>query len=80
MRSTQHQVAGEVMPWDVLRARLGFENEDVAFWWKHTAPVLGKFMIKSNYTLNQQYTYLSWFHKYIAPSLGPRPEPDKPRM
>jgi DMATS type aromatic prenyltransferase len=66
-------------PWDNLGSVLGFQNEDQKFWWKHTAPVLGKFMAKADYTVSQQYSYLSWFHNFIMPALGPSPAPGKER-
>jgi hypothetical protein len=43
-------------PWDSLGSILGFENEDQEFWWKATAPVLGKFLIKADYDVHQHYT------------------------
>jgi DMATS type aromatic prenyltransferase len=67
------------MPWESLVSVLGFQNEDQKFWWQSLAPVLGKFMSKSQYNIGQQYAYLSWFHNFILPALGPRPEPEKER-
>jgi DMATS type aromatic prenyltransferase len=66
-------------PWEILGSLLGFENEDQKFWWKSTAPVLGKFMVKADYTSAQQFSFLSWFHNFILPSLGPSPAPGKER-
>jgi DMATS type aromatic prenyltransferase len=67
------------VPWESLGGVLGFQNEDHRFWWTHTAPVLGKFLVKAGYNIHQQYSLLSWFHIYILPALGARPEPGKER-
>lgn len=66
-------------PWDSLAAILGFSNDDDAFWWNATAPVLGKFLRKANYPLDQQYGYLSWYHRYVLPAYGPRPQEGRER-
>lgn len=74
-----HAIAPTLKPWETLGSVLGFQNEDQKFWWTHLAPVLGKFMIKAKYDSAQQFAYLSWFHNFILPSLGPRPEAGKER-
>lgn len=74
-----HPVAPCPKPWESLGSVLGFPNEDEEFWWKTTAPVLGKFLIKADYSVEQQFSYLSWYHRYILSSYGPRPEQGKER-
>lgn len=74
-----HAIAPAPMPWHTLGSVLGFQNEDHKFWWTYTAPILGKLMMKANYSTAQQFAYLSWFHNFILPSLGPRPEEGKVR-
>jgi DMATS type aromatic prenyltransferase len=66
-------------PWETLGSVLGFTNEDQKFWWTYTAPVLGKFMAKADYNVAQQYSFLSWFHNFILPALGPSPAEGKER-
>jgi DMATS type aromatic prenyltransferase len=68
------------MPWNALGNVLGFENEDQEFWWTSLAPVLGKFLVKADYEVSQQFAFLSWFHKFIIPAFGPRPEEGKERL
>ena len=74
-----HSAAAAPAPWDSLCDVLGFTDSDQEFWWRSTAPVLGKFLIKANYSVDQQYSYLSWYHRYILPAYGPRPEEGKER-
>ncbi|KAF2673862.1 aromatic prenyltransferase [Microthyrium microscopicum] len=77
--SNGHPIVPVSKPWETLGSILGFNNADEEFWWKCTAPVLGKFLVKAEYTTEQQFTYLSWYHRFILPSLGERPEQGKPR-
>lgn len=48
-------------------------DEDAEFWWKSAGSILEAMMQKANYDINQQRIYLSFFYRYIAPSLGKRP-------
>ena len=66
-------------PWESLGSVLGFPDDDQKFWWKTTAPVLGKLLKKANYTVDQQYFYLSRYHRYILSAYGPCPEEGKER-
>ncbi|RDW59971.1 aromatic prenyltransferase [Coleophoma cylindrospora] len=66
-------------PWDSIGSIVGFGSDDQEFWWKHLAPVLGRFMIKAHYNADQQNFYLRWFHSLILPALGPRPQAGKER-
>src|ERR1700761_6507756 len=52
-------VASNRMPWETLGSVLGFQTEDTEYWWKWTAPVLGKFMRRAGYSVDQQFSYLS---------------------
>ncbi|WEW59278.1 hypothetical protein PRK78_004747 [Emydomyces testavorans] len=59
------------LPYQVLGQWLGFSNHDQELWWLNTAPFLGNLLAQSNYDVDEQYQYLSFYHTHIVPVLGP---------
>lgn len=56
-------------------------NEDgVAFWTKHTKPVLTSLLkAVGSYTPEQQASHLEFLEEYVIPSMGPAPEKSRAR-
>jgi DMATS type aromatic prenyltransferase len=48
-------------------------DEDARFWWETIGPILATMMQQANYRTHLQYHNLHFFHRYVAPALGPRP-------
>ncbi|KAK0622782.1 aromatic prenyltransferase [Immersiella caudata] len=49
------------------------ETDDATFWWQTTGLPLGRLLAVSNYTEQDQQSHLTWYRRFIAPALGPRP-------
>ncbi|KAI9705784.1 MAG: hypothetical protein M1820_005032 [Bogoriella megaspora] len=65
---------GQELPlWEILPNVLGFPNEDQKYWWRQTAPSLGRLMSKAKYSQQLQHCYLTWLYMNILPALGSRP-------
>ncbi|KAL4927011.1 aromatic prenyltransferase [Aspergillus undulatus] len=60
-------------PFHVLNTYLTFPNNYQSQWWTKTGPLLSKMLSSSGYTLEQQYTYLTFFQNQLIPRLGPYP-------
>ncbi|KAJ0419476.1 tryptophan dimethylallyltransferase-domain-containing protein [Aspergillus carlsbadensis] len=60
-------------PFDVLSTYISFPTLDQEQWWKTTGPVLSRILAASEYSLEQQYKYLTFHHAQIVPRLGPYP-------
>lgn len=60
-------------PYRILSDCLSFLSEDHRYWWRTTAKVIADLLEKTGYDINDQYLYLSFYYRYIIPSLGPRP-------
>ncbi|KAJ5575487.1 aromatic prenyltransferase [Penicillium sp. DV-2018c] len=60
-------------PYHILSKSTPFANLDQHRYWHAVAPMLGEMLARGNYSLHQQYGYLSLFAQVIIPRLGPFP-------
>ena len=61
------------MPYRTLSKSMPFSTLDHYQYWHSVAPMLGKMLDNGNYSVHQQYEYLSLFAHLIIPKLGPFP-------
>lgn len=61
-------------PFDILIKYLFFPCNDQQKWWERTAPLLARLMTSADYTVSEQYEYLSFFRGIVVPWLGPFPQ------
>ncbi len=54
-------------------------DDDAAFWWQTTGSLLGLLLSEASYDLHSQYQALLFYHRFIAPALGPRPTENRTR-
>ena len=52
---------------------LRYSQEDMAWWWGATGPILALMMEKAGYSVESQAAGLLFYYKWIVPALGPRP-------
>jgi DMATS type aromatic prenyltransferase len=48
-------------------------TDDATFWWQTTGLPLGRLLTVSDYSEQDQQSHLTWYRRFIAPALGPRP-------
>ncbi|EPS26130.1 hypothetical protein PDE_01066 [Penicillium oxalicum 114-2] len=61
------------IPYGTLSRSLPFANLDQYRYWHAVAPMLGEMLARGNYSIHQQYGYLTLFAQVIVPKLGPFP-------
>ncbi|PYH78664.1 aromatic prenyltransferase [Aspergillus uvarum CBS 121591] len=60
-------------PYHTLSRAIPFATLDQHRYWHAVAPMLGEMLTRGDYSLHQQYGYLSLFAQVIVPRLGPFP-------
>ncbi|KAL4787320.1 aromatic prenyltransferase [Aspergillus varians] len=75
--STQdnHEYQGQtaISPFNALDKYLSIPTNDQKQWWQLTGSLLGRMLRSAQYPVDQQYQYLTFFDRHIAPRLGPYP-------
>jgi DMATS type aromatic prenyltransferase len=61
--------------YDFLSQYLTFANRDHYEWWTYKGPLLSQFLQDCDYSIHQQYQYLTLFHNHLIPGLGAYTEP-----
>jgi DMATS type aromatic prenyltransferase len=54
-----------------LTKALDFPNHDQELWWTKSAPLLARIMESANYSVHQQYQFLTLYNTLLVPHLGP---------
>jgi DMATS type aromatic prenyltransferase len=67
------KVGTSTTPYCTLSKSIPFANLDQHRYWHAVAPMLGEMLARGDYSLHQQYGYLSLFSQVIIPRLGPFP-------
>ncbi|KAI2791648.1 Roquefortine prenyltransferase roqD [Penicillium oxalicum] len=67
------KVGAMTIPYGTLSRSLPFANLDQYRYWHAVAPMLGEMLARGNYSIHQQYGYLTLFAQVIVPKLGPFP-------
>ncbi|KAK8102048.1 dimethylallyl tryptophan synthase protein [Apiospora sp. TS-2023a] len=63
---------------DTVNNGISCDVEDREYWCATLSPSLVALLDKCEYSDEDQQYYLRWFHRHIAPALGPRPRYGKP--
>ncbi|RLL97002.1 hypothetical protein CFD26_106107 [Aspergillus turcosus] len=66
-------VDSTTVPYEILSGATFFETIDQHQYWHRVAPMLGKMLIQGQYSIHQQYYFMSIFANIIVPMLGPYP-------
>ncbi|KAL4819545.1 aromatic prenyltransferase [Aspergillus spinulosporus] len=60
-------------PFTLLTSYLPFTNEAQRQWWLDSGSLFARFLQASQYTTDQQYQHLLFFHRHLLPFLGTYP-------
>ncbi|PWY85940.1 aromatic prenyltransferase [Aspergillus heteromorphus CBS 117.55] len=72
-QATKTVAAKHEEPWKVLDRLLPFLNSSCRLWWDEMAPVIGRSMLRTGYSIESQYKYLLLVQSTLIPFLGPFP-------
>ncbi|KAL4941972.1 hypothetical protein BDV06DRAFT_222598 [Aspergillus oleicola] len=60
-------------PFNLLTTYLPFTSETQKAWWLDSGSLLARMLSAAQYTTDQQYAHLLFFHRHLLPYFGPKP-------
>ncbi|KAL8393922.1 hypothetical protein RB599_006130 [Gaeumannomyces hyphopodioides] len=62
-------------PWELVNNAIALRSSDAQFWWQRAGRIFARLLEAAHYAPDKQIAELTFFALFVAPELGPAPDP-----